>query len=109
MIISTDRSFNTIIFECIDRGLSSIFGEDAVRALYFAAQQKFGVSKEDLDKRPVELIGCLEEILGNAGSALIEKAIIGEIRSEFNINEVKAELHLSEAIELAKKSFLLRN
>ena len=92
-----------MIFACIEKALKTL-GDGVSVSFFYQIEKKFGLPKEEFVSKPIEFIRCLEQILGVAGSQIIERLIVQEIRSTF---ELQGQIPtLNSAIESAKKSFL---
>lgn len=100
----SEKGFNATISGCIDRALSTI-GESAKAALYYRIATKASVSPSEIQFRPLELTGGMREILGEAGYSFIERLIIREISSSFNLS-LRGGICFSEAVSEARKKFL---
>jgi len=100
-----ERGFNARIFQCIDRALGSL-GEGVKESFYHQMKERSNLTVDKFATRPLELIENLREILGTAGSSIVEKLIIREIRLSFGLN-LRHGTGLMQAISEAKKSFLI--
>ena len=94
-----------MIFSCIDRALRSL-GDSVAASFFYQIERKSGLPREEFATKPLEIIKCLEELLGVAGSKIIERLIVQEIRNTFNLPSSNATT-LEVAIKAAKKNFLL--
>ncbi len=100
----SEKGFNGTIFQCIDKALSTL-GETAKLALYHQVVSEYGLQPNQLQSRPFELLEYLQKILGQAGYSFIEKLVIREIKTYFNLNP-RDGITLSEAISEARTKFL---
>jgi hypothetical protein len=97
--------FNGMIFACIEKALKTL-GEGVAVSFFYQIEKKFGLPKEEFVSKPIELISCLEQLLGDAGSQVIEKLIVQEIKTTFQLQG--SALTLESAIKSARRSFLTR-
>jgi hypothetical protein len=102
----SEKGFNGIIFECIDRALSAL-GEASKQALYYQVTMKSGLKSDELQFKPLEVLKYLRLILGDVGYTFIEKLIVREIRMNFNLTPANV-FDLQEVISQARKKFLAR-
>lgn len=93
-----------MIFSCIEKALKSL-GDDVAVSFFYQIEKKFGLSRVELVSRPIEFINCLEQLLGVSGSKIIEKKIVQEIETAFDL---RATASLEAAITSAKRKFLTR-
>lgn len=100
-----DKGFNSSIFACIEKALKSL-GESVAASIFYQIEKKFNFPREEFASRPIEFIRCLEEFLGVAGSKIIERLIVQEIRTQFELTG--SNYTLEDAITAAKKDFLTR-
>jgi hypothetical protein len=99
------QSFNTKLFQCIDRAVTTI-GTGVKEALYFQIQQKYGTKISDFRGDPVEFVGHLHDILGEKGSPVVDRLILLEIRSSFGVQLDLETTELEEAIRTCKRMYL---
>lgn len=99
-----EKGFNSMIFSCVERALKSL-GDDVAISFFYQIEKKFCLPREELVSRPLELIHCLEQLLGVAGSRIIEKKIVHEIEIDFDLSSTTS---LERAITSAKRKFLTR-
>jgi hypothetical protein len=97
---TSEASFNESIFQCIDQALSTL-GETTKLALYHQAVLEYGLQPGELRSRPFDLLKYLQKILGRAGYGLVEKLVIHEIMTRFNLG-LNSSNSLSEAISEAR-------
>lgn len=93
------------MFECIDRALRSL-GDSVAISFYYHVESRYGLPKEEFASRPLEFVKYLSEFLGATGSSIIEKLILKEIRSSFNLVQSSRNATLDGAIEEARQTFL---
>ena len=82
-------------------------GRESVSTFYYAIQESNHIPEEDFPKRPQDVMAYLQKILGEAGFAIIRRAIIIEIRTTFKIEQ--SHLDLNGTIELARKNYILED
>ncbi|MDA4131047.1 MAG: hypothetical protein OK457_09775 [Thaumarchaeota archaeon] len=102
---AAERGFNAKIFLCIDNALGSL-GEGVKQSFYHQLKERSNLTADKFATKPLELIGDLRDILGTAGSSIVEKLIVREIRRSFGLNFHNG-VRLSDAIAEAKKAFLV--
>ncbi len=107
MRIQVDKGFNVLIFNCIEKALKSL-GESVALSFFYQIEKNFHFPKEEFVTRPLEFIKCLEEFLGVSGSKIIERLIVQEIRSTFDLPASSSNATLEGAIAEAKKDFLTK-
>jgi hypothetical protein len=105
--IQEEKGFNGLVFNCIDKALKSL-GESVAMSFFYQIEKNFHFPREEFVARPLEFIKCLEEFLGVAGSKIIERLIVQEIRSTFDIPTSSSNATLEGTIREAKKNFLTR-
>jgi hypothetical protein len=79
-------------------------GREAVSTFYYAIQETYHIPEEDFPKRPQEVLAYFEKILGEAGFAVIKRAMLTQMRTTFRISEMTSDINRS--IELARESYL---
>jgi len=105
--IQEEKGFNSLVFNCIDKALKSL-GESVAQSFFYQIEKNFHFPREEFVARPLEFIKCLEEFLGVAGSKIIERLIVQEIRSAFDLQTASSNSTLEVTIREAKKNFLTR-
>ncbi|MHB2035686.1 MAG: NitrOD5 domain-containing protein [Nitrososphaerales archaeon] len=85
------------VLECVDRGLGSL-GESSKQAVYWHLGVLYNMRRIDIPRNPQKFKKSLESIFG-LGASILERVIVTEIRSAFDIpDEVES---LEQAIKLA--------
>ncbi len=72
------------VLECIDRGLLAL-GENTREAIYWHVRQDYGLSRDDFVARPAEFTKALVDWFGKGGERVLERAIVNEMKREFEI------------------------
>jgi hypothetical protein len=80
-------------------------GEGVTQSFYYRIEREYGLSKEEMASKPEVVIEHLRQILGPAGTALVERLIVREIRKDFGL-DFKENLPLSTALRQARTKFL---
>jgi hypothetical protein len=101
------RNFDDIFLESVDEALSSL-GDSAKRSVYFHLEDKFGLEKGIIAKKPKELESGLDKIFG-AGSKYIEilimKSLHGKLEHPIEWEQNK-ELIFVDYVNAAKRSYV---
>lgn len=105
--LNPGQGFNSAVFNCMDRALSSILGRPATDSLYFAIQLELSLVDDGLEKNPLKIIEGLRAILGQAGYSVLEPAMINEVKSHFEISGGRKDLHA--LVEESKRKYLLES
>ncbi|HVB11559.1 MAG TPA: hypothetical protein VNE86_00395 [Nitrososphaerales archaeon] len=105
MRIQGQKGFNVEIFICIEKALQSL-GESVGLSFFYQIEKKFHFPREEFASKPIEFMKCLEELLGTSGSVIVERLIVREIRSAFNLRASPSNSTMEGAIAEAKKNFL---
>ena len=91
------KSFEDKILECVDRGMA-LLGESSKQVVYWHLGVLYNMRRIDIPRNPQKFKKSLESIFG-LGASILERAIVTEIRSAFDIpDEVES---LEQAIKLA--------
>ena len=77
------KKYKDRILSCVDRGLDHL-GENVKHVIYWHLEHEFGVKKDKIPDKPKEFIRGLEGMYG-LGATIIERSIVREIVSEFEI------------------------
>ena len=101
--LDEDKGFNGRIIDCIDKALDT-FGPGTKATIYYQLREIHGLTSLDFQSKPNVMIDHLREILGVAGSSLIEKLIVKEIKASFDL-KMNDSTSLAEAIDKARKKF----
>ena len=80
-------------------------GRQSVSTLYFGIAERFNLPLAEFERRPMEMLQHLKELVGVAAFALLEPKINSSLKVVFEIKEDKT-IGLTRMIELAKKSYL---
>jgi hypothetical protein len=99
-----ERAFNGKIFQCIDRALGSL-GEGVKQSFYHQMKERSNLTVDKFAARPLDMVQNLRDILGVAGSSIVEKMILREINSSFGMH-LSSEVTFPEAVSEARKAFL---
>ncbi len=99
-----ERSFNGKLFLCIDIALGSL-GEGVKQSFYHQMKERSNLTIDKFASRPLDLMQNIREILGVAGSSILEKRILREMNSSFGIH-LPSDVRFPEAVTQARKAFL---
>jgi hypothetical protein len=88
------------LLQCVDRALDK-FGSNTKQATYWTLMTKEGISSDRIVFNPEALSRILEEIFGQDGSKIVEKAIIKEIKQVFGLENPSSYYSLHEALQIA--------
>ncbi len=88
------------LLQCVDRALDK-FGSNTKQATYWALMTKEGISSDRIVSNPQALSRILQEIFGNDGSQIVEKAIVKEIKKAFDLESPSSHYSLTDALEIA--------
>ncbi|MHB1868023.1 MAG: hypothetical protein ACYCPP_03660 [Nitrososphaerales archaeon] len=105
MRIQEQKGFNGEIFICIEKAFESL-GESVALSFFYQIENKFHFPREEFAAKPIEFMNCLKELLGNSGSVIIERLIVREIRSAFNLRVSPSNATMEGAVAEAKRKFL---
>jgi hypothetical protein len=100
----SEKGFNATIFQCIDRALNTL-GENAKLALHYQIGSKLHLDAKQFPSRPLEVAEGLHTILGDSGYSFMERLIIREIKTTFNLH-LKDGMPLSQVVSEAREKFL---
>ena len=100
-----DRAFNIRIFACIEEALSNL-GEGVTEAMFYQIRQRCSLPTAEFASRPAKLLKCLEDMLGSAGSKVVEGLIVREIRSAFGFAQSSPKIGLVQMIAEARQRYL---
>ncbi len=101
------NSFEKLLLEAIDEGLSSL-GDSAKHAIYFHLENTFNISRRDIPSKIEEFADALEKIFG-LGAKPIEILIIRRLNEKVGgVVEYPQhkDLVFTEYIAAARQSFL---
>lgn len=84
--------------ESIDRALDT-FGTTVRAVVYYELKKSFGLSREDIPRKPEMFVKTIEKIFG-LGSRVVEGAIRKELEKSFGIKDL-GEHDLTTAIRTA--------
>ncbi|HVB11618.1 MAG TPA: hypothetical protein VNE86_00695 [Nitrososphaerales archaeon] len=85
--------------------MTTVLGRQSVSTLYFGITERFNLPLVEFERRPMEMLQHLKELVGVAAFALLEQKINSSLKIVFEIKEDKT-IGLPRMIELAKKSYL---
>ncbi len=88
------------LLQCVDRALDK-FGSNTKQATYWTLMTKEGISSDRIASNPEALSRILQDIFGNEGSKIVEKAIVKEIKKAFSLENPSSYYNLSDALETA--------
>ena len=91
------------ILVCVDQGFRW-FGQNVQKEIYTKLRWDFGFSRQDIPVRPEVFFKCLEKFLG-PGSKCVERAVLQELKSEFQLKDMKA-TDVIGAIQRVKQQLL---
>jgi hypothetical protein len=80
--LDEDKGFDGRIIDCIYKALDT-FGPGTKATIYYQLREIHHLTSLDLQSKPNVMIDHLREILGGAGSMLIERLIVKEIKGFF--------------------------
>ncbi len=100
-----EKGFNNLISNCVEKALQSL-GEDVATSFFYQIEKKFQFTKEEFASKPLEFTKYLREFLGTSGADIIERLIVQQIRSAFDLSVSPSTKTLEGAVAEAKKSFL---
>jgi len=89
------------LLQCVDRALDS-FGSNAKQATYWSLMSKEGISSDRILSKPEAFVRALREVFGS-GYVLIEKSIVKEINSSFDLGSSADSYGLIEALDAASR------
>ncbi len=78
-----DPSFDERILKCIEKGMAPI-GESARNAILWHIEKNNQLKLSEIPSNPKLFLDALEKILGH-GTFVVEKMIVRQIESEFDI------------------------
>ena len=99
-----ERSFNGKLFLCIDKALGSL-GEGVKQSFYHQMKERSNLTIDKFAARPLDVIQNLREILGVAGSSIVEKMIIREMNASFG-TALSSGVSFPEAVQQARNAYL---
>lgn len=99
------KSFNATLFDCIDYALAKILGREAIATFYYAITERYSIPLMEFDRRPVEILQHLSELIGVRGFAALEDTIALSVKEAFEI-EADESIGLQKMIDLAKDAYL---
>ncbi|MHB1867536.1 MAG: hypothetical protein ACYCPP_01155 [Nitrososphaerales archaeon] len=85
--------------------MTTVLGRQVVSTLYSGITERFNLPLVEFERRPMEMLQHLKELVGVAAFALLEQKINSSLKIVFEIKEDKT-IGLTRMIELAKKSYL---
>ncbi len=88
------------LVQCVERGLS-FFGANMKQAAYSSFSSRKRIGSEDILANPCEFVNALKDVFG-PGYPLAERAIVKEIKSEFELFSPSRSYNLQDALENAK-------
>lgn len=101
-----NRSFNKLILEAIEAGISNALGDSAKDVIFYHLEKKYALERNNLPNRLEEFSNGLKVLFG-PGAEVLEHAIAKNIYSKLNIAfEEESEKTLISYIELAKRKEL---
>jgi hypothetical protein len=90
------------ILHCVDRALDT-FGSNAKQSVYWNFTSKEGISSDSILSKPQAFVNTIREVFGPNGSKLVERAVVREIKSAFNLQGTISSYTIFEALEIASK------
>jgi hypothetical protein len=102
----TKRNFNDIFLESVDEALSSL-GDSAKQSVYFHLEDKFGLEKNSIARRPKEFECGLDKIFG-IGAKYIEILIMKNLHGKLDQPiewEKSEELIFIDYVNAARQSY----
>lgn len=90
------------ILLCVDTALQK-FGESVKNSIYYYLKKDFNLEKVEIPKKPEAFESALTSIFGEQGSKVIEKLILLEIKSIFNL-EKDSDLTFDKVVTMIKSS-----
>lgn len=100
-----EKSFNATLFDCIDYALMRILGREAIATFYYAITERYNIPMLEFERRPVEILQHLSELIGVRGFVVLEDTIALSVKEAFEI-EASESIGLRKMIDLAKDAYL---
>jgi hypothetical protein len=72
---------------CISQTLSTSYGEDVKKVIFFQLKAETLLDSEGIAKRPEIFSSYLDRFFGQTASNLIKQKLISELRNEFSVSE----------------------
>ena len=105
MRVRFEKSFNATLFDCIDYALTRVLGKEAISTFYYAITERYNIPLIEFERRPVEILHNLSELIGVRGFAALEDSIALNVKEAFEIESAES-VDLQKTIELAKDAYL---
>jgi hypothetical protein len=109
--VCSNRSFENILLDAIDEGLSSV--SDSTReAFYFHLKKTFNIEKRDIPYKIEEFDDAMEKIFGVGAKTLEIQIMIRlceEVGQNVEYNRKPKDLVFTEYVRAAKQTFLKKN
>jgi len=103
-----NRSFEKLLLEAVDQGLSSL-GDSSKQVIYFHLENTFKINRRDIPYKIEEFAEAIEKIFG-LGAKFIEisimKCLYEKVGSVFEYNPEQEDLCFTEYVAAVKQSFL---
>jgi len=77
---------NQVIIECIDEAFTKL-GKSVKESIYYYLKRDFGLDRNQITRNPEIFEKALNRIFGKRGAQIIEKMILIEIRSRFQLEK----------------------
>ena len=92
------------LLQCIERALDC-YGSNTKQATYLALTMNQGISADRILGNPEALDRAINEVFGPAGSKLVERTIVKEIKKVFpDLEQPTSSYTIFEALDVASKS-----
>jgi hypothetical protein len=103
--IPEEKGFNGTIFDCIEKALNTL-GVSVASSVLYQIEKRYQFPREEFASRPIDLVKYLRAFLGASGSAVVERLIVKEIVTTFNLSSSRLNSSLEQVVEEARKGFL---
>jgi hypothetical protein len=94
------------ILQCIDRGLGKC-GSSIKHATYWQLLIIFNMKASDIPTHPEEFSNALEKIFGSGGGVMIERAIVQELKSEFQIERLQSTRFVQTLEQIRGRTYVI--
>lgn len=78
------QSLDYEILQCVDKGLS-VYGSSIRQTVYWQLLMKYKIKASDIPSSPELFCVGLEKILGSGGAVMVERAIVNEMITTFDL------------------------
>ena len=105
---SSNRSFEKLLLEAVDEGLSSL-GDSAKETIYFYLEKTYKISRRDIPYKIEEFTNAIEKFFGVGAKTLeilIMKHLFEKVGGVVKHNKEQKNLVFTEYIAAAQQTFL---